>query len=119
MGYFSKCCAKSFLPVVVPALGFPELNEVVALLPDGRVFEGAYDGYGCVGGANLQQEFDEVKLVLKSRYAGESFEDLGVSIREPGQGYFLNYEFLRECLKRGSFATPNEYESFFEVRHGL
>ena len=49
MGYFSKCCAKTHLPVVVESLGIPHLNNVVALLPDGRKFEGSYDGYGRVG----------------------------------------------------------------------
>ena len=36
MGYFSKTCAKTHLPVVVQTLGIPHLNNVVALLQIGR-----------------------------------------------------------------------------------
>ena len=49
MGFFSKTCAKTHLPVVHNMRGYPELCNVVALLKDGGKVEGEYDGYGNVG----------------------------------------------------------------------
>ena len=54
MGFFSKCCAKSHLPVINPhRSGYPSLTEVVVLLPRGKKMEGVYDGYGRVGGEDV------------------------------------------------------------------
>ena len=116
MGYFSKCCAKTHLPVVVESLGIPHLNNVVALLPDGRKFEGSYDGYGRVNGIDLlpdgyvEKKWDALKFVLKGKYEGETYKQLGKSGDELAQGYFMSDRFLLYCMKVGSFASYAEYK---------
>ena len=68
MGYFSKTCAKTNLPVVHSDRGYPALNNVVALLPNGTKITGSYDGYGRVNGTELHDEWDDVKFVLTQHY---------------------------------------------------
>lgn len=114
MGYFSKCCAKTHLPVVVADRNIPRLNMVVALLPDGRKAEGSYDGYGRVGDADLQQEWDRVKLILKEHYNGEGYDDVGKSGDELAQGYFMSKEFLHHCLLKGPFKDRAAYTRAFK-----
>ena len=109
MGFFSKTCAKTNLPVVADCKGFPKLNEIVVLLPNGTKLEGSYDGYGRVGGVSLmpdgyiEQEWDAIKFVLKWKYEGESYKDLGMSHDELAQGYFMSDTFLKVCMEEGSF----------------
>jgi hypothetical protein len=120
MGYFSKCCAKTNLPVVVNALGIPHLNFVVALMPDGRKFEGSYDGYGRVGGQNVLEYDDgnfvwpKVKFVLRDYYNGETYKELGKSNDEKAQGYFMDKAFLHYCIKNGPFKNRAEYTKAFK-----
>lgn len=114
MGYFSKCCAKTFLPVVAPSVGVPRLNLVVALLPGGLRALGEYDGYGRVGSVDLQQEWDKVKLVLAEYYEAERYEDLGPSGNELGQGYFMSRDFLHHCLRHGPFKNRAAYTRAFK-----
>jgi len=120
MGYFSKCCAKTHLPVVVESLGIPHLNNVVALLPDGRKFEGSYDGYGRVNGEPLVESEDgefiwpKVKFVLRDYYSGEAYGDLGNSGDEKAQGFFMDKAFLHYCIKHGAFKSRAEYIKAFK-----
>ena len=120
MGYFSKCCAKTNLPVVVNSLGIPHLNFVVALMPDGRKFEGSYDGYGRVGGQNVLEYDDgnfvwpKVKFVLRDYYNGETYKELGKSNDEKAQGYFMDKAFLHYCIKNGPFKNRAEYTKAFK-----
>lgn len=120
MGFFSKCCAKSHLPVVTCYKnGAPkELTEVVALSPNGKIVEGIYDGYGRVAGEDFTDgEYDhwlKVKFVLKMHYNGESYKDLPKSGDELAQGYFMSNEFLDYCMKVRSFKSRKDYEKAFK-----
>jgi hypothetical protein len=120
MGYFSKTCAKTHLPVVVDALGIPRLNLVVALMPDGRKFEGSYDGYGRVGGENVLEYDDgkwmwpKVKFVLRDHYNGETYDELGKSGDEKAQGFFMDKAFLHYCIMHGPFKNRAEYTRAFK-----
>ena len=116
MGFFSKTCAKTNLPVVADCKGFPKLNEIVVLFPDGKKLEGSYDGYGRVGGVSLmpdgyiEKDWDDLKFVLKWKYEGESYKDLGQSHDELAQGYFMSDTFLKICIDEGSFKNYSEYK---------
>lgn len=112
MGFFSKCCAKSKLPVVASHRNFPALNKVVVLLPDGSKLAGRYDGYGCVGDDEIE-DMEGAKFVLENHYQGENYSDLPDSEWEIGQGYFLSEAFLKHCIAVGSFANATEYEQAF------
>jgi hypothetical protein len=120
MGFFSKTCAKTHLPIITDMKGIPRLSEVVALLPDGRKFEGSYDGYGRVGGESLVENpdggylWDKVKLVLKDWYEGEDYKQLGKSGDELAQGYFMDKAFLHYCLLHGPFKNRSEYTRAFK-----
>ena len=120
MGYFSKTCAKTHLPVVVDSLGIPRLNLVVALMPDGRKFEGSYDGYGRVGGQNVLEYDDgkwvwpKVKFVLRDHYNGETYDELGNSGDEKAQGYFMDKAFLHYCIMHGPFKNRAGYTRAFK-----
>jgi hypothetical protein len=116
MGFFSKTCAKTHLPVVADCKGLPRLNEIVALYPNGTKLEGSYDGYGRVNGIDLlpdgyvEKKWDAIKFVLKDKYAGETYKELGNSGDELAQGYFMSDRFLLHCMKVGSFASYAEYK---------
>lgn len=116
MGFFSKTCAKTNLPVVADCKGFPKLNEIVVLFPNGKKLEGSYDGYGRVGGVSLmpdgyiEKDWDDLKFVLKWKYEGESYKDLGQSHDELAQGYFMSDTFLKVCMEEGSFKNYSEYK---------
>ena len=104
MGYFSKCCAKTNLPVVVQGKGYPEFNEVVALTPDGRVVE---DYHG-------KWIWDKVKFVLKPHYNGETYNELPRSNDEMAQGYFMADAFLQYCKTHGAFKNRAAYVRAFK-----
>ena len=120
MGFFSKTCAKTHLPVcAAPFKGDDFFCDVVALLPDGKKIVGAYDGYGNVGGHSLfdnyaDDHFDLVKFVLAHAYNGETYADLGESGREMGQGFFMSQRFLDYCKKKKSFKDYAEYAKAFD-----
>lgn len=119
MGFFSMTCAKTHLPVVVPEIGIPQLNEVVALYPDGTKREGSWDGYGRIDGREVvdggydDKKFSQIKFVLKSKYAGEAYSDLGKSGREIGQGFFLARPFLHHSILKGAYKNYAEYKRTF------
>jgi len=120
MGFFSKTCAKTHLPVVAQCKDLPRLNEIVVLLPNGKKLEGSYDGYGRVGGVDLmpngyvEKEWDAIKFVLKEKYNNESYEELGMSGDELAQGYFMSDRFLKICLDEGSFKNYSAYKKAME-----
>lgn len=94
MGLFSKCCAKTNLPVLYGS-GYTlktarRLAEIVVLTRRDKPYEAVYDGYGL----GLTDEWDQVKFVLKDAYAGETYEQLPPSRDEPNQGYFFSDEFI-------------------------
>jgi hypothetical protein len=114
MGLFSKCCAKTHLPVLY-ANGSarklaPRLTEVVVLLKNGEVFTTEYDGYGL--GLVDSGQWDATKFVLKSAYAGEKYADLPDSPDEPQQGYFFGSEEIAILAKIPAFASHQAYCDF-------
>ena len=120
MGFFSKTCAKTNLPVVADCKDLPFLNEIVVLFPDGKKLEGSYDGYGRVNGIDLlpdgyvEKKWDALKFVLKDKYAGETYKELGESGDELAQGYFMSDRFLLYCMKVGSFENYAAYKKAME-----
>ena len=117
MGFFSKCCAKSQLPVVATWRNWPELSQVVVLQPRGRTLMGRYDGYGRVEGEQIDN-FDRAKFVLAQHYNGEKYGDLPRSHDEMAQGYFMSDEFLQHCVAVGSFKNRREYVRVFQLLAG-
>jgi hypothetical protein len=114
MGFFSKTCAKTHLPIVHNMRGYPELCNVVALLKDGGKVEGEYDGYGNVGGIDVAGDWDSVKLILSRSYDNEGYDEVGESGREDAQGHFMSDKFLDHCIKVGSFKSRKDYDKSFK-----
>jgi hypothetical protein len=114
MGFFSKTCAKTHLPILVAAKGIDKLNHVVALLPDGNIVSGSYDGYGRVAGIELRDDWPKVKMILKEYYNGEGYNDVGKSGDELAQGYFMDKKFIHYCLIHGPFKDRAEYVRAFK-----
>lgn len=120
MGFTSKCCAKTNLPVLNHYKGHPEFSEVVALTPDGRVIKGSYDGYCRVAGEDLRETpegkwiWDDVKFVLAPHYNGETYNELPKSHDELAQGHFMDDAFLDHCRQVGSFKNRAAYVRAFK-----
>jgi hypothetical protein len=114
MGFFSKTCAKTHLPVCTMYKERPFFSAVVALTADGQIIDGVYDGYGRVNEVELHDDWDNVKFVLKHAYKGEKYAELGESHDEKAQGYFMADEFLDVCEKKQAFKSFNEYRKYFE-----
>lgn len=119
MGFVSKCCAKTHLPVTTIYKN-SDFSEVVALLPDGRVIRGAYDGYCRVNDEDLRETpegkwiWDKVKFVLAKFYEGEAYDQLPKSGDELAQGYFMSDEFLDYCKTHGAFKNRAAYVRAFK-----
>jgi len=119
MGYTSKCCAKTHLPITVPNKSM-EFNSVVALTPDGRVIRGSYDGYGGIDEHDLREDengkwiWDNVKMVLAQYYNGETYDELPRSGDEMAQGYFMADAFLTYCKMNGPFKNRGAYIRAFK-----
>lgn len=110
MGFFSKTCAKTHLPVLASmpwARVAPRLTNIVVLRPNREPRHAEYDGYG-LG----LDDYDEAKFVLASDYAGETYEQLGPSEDDPQQGYFFGEHLVRELSQLPKFAT---FEDYWEV----
>jgi hypothetical protein len=133
MGFFSKCCAKTNLPVVAECKGYPHLHNVVAILPNNQKFRGIYDGYGRVGGVSMIEEAEKyvenktsgsrdwhedgwkkIKFVLSDYYEDEDYKDLPKSYDEMAQGYFMSRKFLDYCMMNGPFKSRAEYTKMFK-----
>lgn len=119
MGFFSKTCAKTHLPICASAR-CDRLSQVVVLYPDGQKLEGEYDGYGRVDGVDIlpngydHDKWEKIKFVWKEKYEGESYKDLGKSHNELAQGYFMDEEFLSYCLTTQSFKNYSEYKKYMK-----
>ena len=110
MGFFSFTCAKTQLPILASTSWDEKYSKVVVLDEDGSKLKGIYDGYGRVMGNIGEVELDyadveggNVKLVLQKFYNGESFEALGKSHSDPGQGHFHDEEKIEAWYKQGGF----------------
>lgn len=120
MGFFSKTCAKTHLPVLSMMRGEPRLSIVAALFPDGSTIIGDYDGYGRVAGKDVRHDsggnwvWEEVKFILQPHYQGEKYEDVGPSYDERAQGWFMADEFIHYCLEHGPFKSHDEYNAAFK-----
>lgn len=114
MGFFSKCCAKTHLPVLYDHPQFrrlaPHLTKVVVLLRNGEVYNANYDGYG-LGLVNSGQ-WDDAKLVLQSAYAGETYGQLPDSEHEPQQGFFFTVQEVEALARIPAFPSHDAYEDF-------
>jgi len=97
-----------------------DLCRVVVLTKDGDVFRGIYDGYGRVrlaGGGTVEvANFIGArgKMVAARFYKGETFEQLGKSNHEPGQGCFHNQADVEAWYKKGGFPTYKAYCKAFD-----
>jgi hypothetical protein len=93
---------------------------VVALLPDGRIIKGSYDGYCRVDGEDLREMpdgtwiWDKVKFVLAPHYNGETYNEIPKSHDELAQGHFMADEFLDHCRQVGSFKNRAAYVRAFK-----
>jgi hypothetical protein len=119
MGFFSKTCAKTHMPIVNVHRGFPRFHTIVALTPDGNVLEGVYDGYGRVNDVDILEDmnmddWNKVKFVLRDSYKGEKYNELGKSRDELGQGWFMDTQFLLFCAMRDKFKDYAEYKKYFK-----
>lgn len=131
MGFFSFTCAKSNLPTLAStSWGDHPFTQVVLIDKDGVVAQGTYDGYGRIfgtrrsgeGGLDIVDEgfYDrlgegEVKIVLKSHYdPNDSFESLGRSHSDPGQGHFHDDTFIEACREVGGFSSFDDYAAAYE-----
>jgi len=112
---------------------FGDFTQVVLLHPDeGIVAYGTYYGYGQLEvdgskpnrgiGYVSELEFSEdgtteaiasgrAKLALASHYdpAKDTFESLGRSRTDPGQGHFHDEDFILRCREAGGFASYDGY----------
>lgn len=112
MGFFSWKCAKTGKSIANTMALMPEWRSRCALvLPDRKIYELAYDGYGIFGDEDIfellgdgdrskgidryysdnpnDKPFD-VKVVLADFYEGESYDDLSPSPIAGDQGYFYD-----------------------------
>lgn len=131
MGFFSYTCAKSNLPALASTSWDDHpFTQVVLFDKDGVLAEGTYDGYGrifgtCRSGGDVLELVDggyyglieegELKLVLKL-YSdpSDSFETLGRSGYDPGQGHFHDEDFIEACSVVGGFSSFEDYEAAYD-----
>jgi len=119
MGFTSKTCAKTHLPITCTYKS-RDFSEVIALLPDGGVRFGHYDGYGRVNNESVMENekgewiWEKVKFILARHYKGEAYHELGNSGDELAQGYFMDDEFLEYCKKHGPFKNRAAYVRAFK-----
>lgn len=120
MGYFSKCCAKSHLPVLVATWqkDIPRLATVVILAqdPECGTTPGTYEGYGF-------ENYETAKFVLADAYQGESWASLPESAGCPRQGFFYSKGFLQGLAQVPKLSGPDQlwdlvtqYEASEETR---
>ena len=127
MGFFSWQCAKCKQPVMNTHTGAdPILTNIFLYLPDGRVIEGPYGGYGEIEGNpdvyellgqphNMTRDdvigicFDEslndprfiVKMIhAVCRKEDDSFETLPESEDDSGQGFFWEDNDIRRFERK-------------------
>jgi len=109
MGFFSKCCSKTNLPVLAApswSQDAPRLTHVVIVEQGRPPVKTVYDGYGL----NLDDSFDDAKFVLEDAYNGERWDDLPESGYEPNQGFFHDKAFIQAIAAMpAGFATYDDY----------
>jgi len=97
MGLFSwncKQCGESIkAPFEVP-VDIEWQNEAILLCEDGTMVCGDYDGYGRVGGANIEFKTSNPELWHKKCWekAGQPMKYSGPSDYAEDQGFFYDYE---------------------------
>jgi hypothetical protein len=121
MGLFSKCCAKTHLPVMYSHPGIkkiaPHLTQIMVLCRGEEPYPAEYDGYG-LGLMNTGQ-YDSAKFVLLSAYAGETYDQLPHSEDEPQQGYFITDLELEALARIPAFASHDAYCDFMSDTDAL
>ena len=98
MGFFAKCCSECGKSVVSSYKvrdhrARPWESDAVALLPNGDIHCGIYDGYGRVGNVSLVEpwQWDDVKMLHARCWQKKNepeYADVAESKNCPGQGYF-------------------------------
>lgn len=110
MGFFSKLCSVTYIPVMADTTGMgDDASEVVAVFKNGSIVRGVYDGYGCVDGLDLLDDWDDIKFVLRKYYAGQPYDELGESYDDPGQGFFHDDEDIIAWHERGGFEGVKDF----------
>jgi len=140
VGFFSWTCAKTNLPILASTSwgDSPDFTDVVLLAEGGKsVLYGTYDGYGRIEvdfrrkpkgfqpyaefelmeeGLDNELETGAAKMVLAKHYdpSTDTFDSLGRSRHEPGQGHFHEQEFIEQCRASGGFGS---YEGYVLAYH--
>lgn len=122
MGFSSFLCSKSSHSIpAYPYAELPvELSHIVAIFPDNSIKEGYYNGYYAIHDkpdfeaycnavtskryhADNEKSFklhykEAFKVVLKSKYNGEKYDELSPLIECPEQGYFYSDKTIHNLL---------------------
>ncbi len=121
MGFYSYTCAKTHLPIMASTSWGDDYSKVVVLSKSGSIFRGLYDGYGRVltpEGIDVELDDGEVmggkiKLVAGKFYSGESYDEIGCSGSDPGQGHFHDQDKVEEWYANGGFPTRKDYRDAY------
>lgn len=117
MGYFSYTCAKTGLPIMAGELANdPEekaLAKATILLPNGDKMSGLYDGYGHLGHLDIGDlvEIEGAKMVLSCFHRGETYEQLGRSEWDPGQGAHHDWDLIKSAHSIINNGMQNIYDA--------
>lgn len=100
MGYFSWSCEHCSQSLRAPGVGEPHLNEGVAILENGSIIKGNYNGYGVLGPADLRDHQPQVYHAKCWEGAGKPTDWEHESDGADDQGFFVDDE--RECVECGA-----------------
>jgi hypothetical protein len=103
MGFFSWKCAKSDKPVMssyaVKNTPWEFASDVIVLFKNGDRISGTYDGYGNVNDYDILNDGEHNwRMVIKSYYSGETFEQLPQNKYDQGQGFFYDDTDLKKLF---------------------
>jgi len=121
MGVFSWNCKHCDHPILMPGVTESEnkwMNDAVALLPNGGMLKGEYDGYGNVCGGDIFENGEpEVYHTECWVRAGKPTEFTGASENARDQGYFFDDGVHNSpppgeagFFKAGQYEEPNSRE---------